>query len=349
MYPPFEMNQIFSKPALDLDEQVAKYKSRGLLVDNEDWAKDRLRFIGYYRLSAYALPFQLKEPDKPFKTGTHFSDIVRIYEFDRKLRLLLMDALERIEVAFRANLVNETCIAFDRNPTWFMDPESFRQDVVRVPAKKKNGPHTQRSSNYYELDYAKVYATLIKKIEEAVNVSKSTDGTGYLREEHQEVFINHYYKNYGSPYLPPFWMVAEIMPFGSISKVYDALRNPLMRGHIAAVFNVHETVMKSWLEALTYMRNLCAHHCRLWNRVFSITPMVPNRIKPSLEAIGANTSSNRFFIVATVLFDLLSTIDDKTKWNQRLVALLDEHPFIDPFAMGFPEKWREHHMWKSET
>jgi len=88
----------FTKPALDLPDQLAKLKSRGLLVSDEGIALQRLENIGYYRFSGYTYPF-LVPPDRlAFKPNTRMEQVERVYEFDRELRTLVSDAIERIEV-----------------------------------------------------------------------------------------------------------------------------------------------------------------------------------------------------------------------------------------------------------
>ena len=76
----------FSKPALTVPQQVVKLKGRGLVIDDVLEAEHYLHHIGYYRLSAYALPLQLHaQPLKPFKTGVTFHNILNLYRFDREL------------------------------------------------------------------------------------------------------------------------------------------------------------------------------------------------------------------------------------------------------------------------
>src|ERR1043165_4000504 len=114
----------FNKPALSLNHQLQKWQSRGLNIADLAKATHFLKVIGYYRFSAYALPFQDgSHPDKHFKFGTDFEQILSLYVFDRELRLLTLDAIERIEVAVRAGIINQMCI--NHGPNWFMDAKNF--------------------------------------------------------------------------------------------------------------------------------------------------------------------------------------------------------------------------------
>jgi abortive infection bacteriophage resistance protein len=325
------MRVVFCKPALTLDEQIQKLAARGLVIDNQELVRERLGSIGYYRLSAYALPFQLHVEGKPFVSGTHFEDILRVYEFDRKLRLLVMDALERIEVSVRANLVNATSLA--HGPHWYMNPSFFRSGHARN----------------YDFDHEK----FLRQIEKSIKVHVDPYGKHILNGGMPEVFIKHYYKTYDSPELPPFWMVAETLSIGSLSTIFSALAEDGIRSGIASSFSVHERSLSAWMEAFTYLRNLCAHHCRLWNRVFSIMPMIVKGRMQSLLAQpyydtdpDASSRNNRFFRFSVVLFYMLSVAEPGTHWNERVRKLIDDNPFIDTRAMGFPDDWRGCPMWK---
>jgi abortive infection bacteriophage resistance protein len=116
----------FAKPATSIDDQIALLKRRGLVIADELRAKHYLRFVGYYRLAGYALPFQVNynaDGSHRFLDGVSFEDILDLYVFDRKLRLAVMDAVERIEVAFRAQF--SQTMSEVRGPHGFMDAAHF--------------------------------------------------------------------------------------------------------------------------------------------------------------------------------------------------------------------------------
>ncbi|PKO83383.1 MAG: hypothetical protein CVU17_08365 [Betaproteobacteria bacterium HGW-Betaproteobacteria-11] len=116
----------FTKPAIPLDDQIALLRSRGLTIADEGRARHYLRFVGYYRLAGYALPYQVNynaDGSHRFLDGVSFEDILDLYVFDRKLRLAVMDAVERIEVAFRAQFSQG--MSELHGPHWFMDAAHF--------------------------------------------------------------------------------------------------------------------------------------------------------------------------------------------------------------------------------
>ncbi|MEO7149850.1 MAG: Abi family protein [Rhodanobacteraceae bacterium] len=129
----------YLKPALTFEEQLDLLHQRGLIVCDADRALHWLRNISYYRLSAYCLPF--KDGDA-FRPGIAFDDIAGLYIFDRKLRLLVLDAIERIEVAVRTAVTYE--IAHAHGPFGHTDPANFAPgfDHARfMAAVSRTKPH----------------------------------------------------------------------------------------------------------------------------------------------------------------------------------------------------------------
>jgi abortive infection bacteriophage resistance protein len=307
----------FQKPPLDIPGLLQKWQSRGLTIPDPAKAAHYLRFIGYYRLSAYALPFQqapvpttgqsVTGPDKPFKPGTTFDDLLNLYVFDRELRLVVMDAVERMEVAIRSCIVNEMCLR--QGSHWFMDQAHFAGGFR--------------------------HDKLMEKIEQELDISST--GTR-PQSVHHERFINHYYKKYTDPYLPPAWMIAETLPLGTWSYIYAHL-NQAERKIIATHFQVDAHILSNWLHSLTYLRNLCAHHARLWNRQFVIKPVIARKHAGFLK------SNDRFYAMAVILHDLLRIIAPGTTWHQRLAALLQATPVADCRSMGFPPGWEKETFW----
>ena len=87
-----------------ISEQIAKLRERGCIIRDEAYARKTLKYINYYRLSNYFVPF--REAKNRYEKGTTFEKIMQVYEFDRKLRSILIAALEEIEIALRASVSN---------------------------------------------------------------------------------------------------------------------------------------------------------------------------------------------------------------------------------------------------
>ncbi len=97
----------YAKPFLTIKQQITQLKSRGMYFKNESNAEFYLANLNYYRLSAYWLPFEKDHESHTFREGTTFERVLELYIFDRELRLLMLDAIERIEVSARTKFAYE--------------------------------------------------------------------------------------------------------------------------------------------------------------------------------------------------------------------------------------------------
>lgn len=117
--------KLFKSNIILPSELVRLLQQRGLDVSELVKAEDYIRHIGYYRLSAYFYPF-LENPknEHRFKPGASFEKVMQLYRFDRKLRLLLFNEIEKIEIAIRQAIVNTVCEA-THDPFWITNPVYF--------------------------------------------------------------------------------------------------------------------------------------------------------------------------------------------------------------------------------
>jgi abortive infection bacteriophage resistance protein len=156
------------------------------------------------------------------------------------------------------------------------------------------------------------------------------------------VFIRHYRAKYHfEPYLP-IWMATEILSFGVLSRMYAALRKNL-RKKIADRFAQPQSVFVSWLHALTAIRNVCAHHSRLWNRELSVKPMLPSAWN------SGQIDNGRFYVVALIIQTLLMEIAPDSEWKIKLKAAIDSYPSADLQAMKFPLGWYSAQPWSQPS
>jgi abortive infection bacteriophage resistance protein len=297
----------FTKPAIDLDAHIALLRSRGLVIPDEARARHYLRFIGYYRLSGYSLPFQINynaDGSHCFLDDVSFDDVLDLYVFDRKLRLLVMDALERIEVAFRA--------------------------VLSQSMSERHGPHWYTDAALFVPKY---------RHDRFLDVLKKDIGDDPAKAAVRQTFIQHYYDKYGDPALPPSWMVFEVLSFGTVSQVFKNLLRDQQKP-IGKTFGLDGSVLASWLHAITYLRNLAAHHQRLWNRAYTIKPIVAKQYAAEL------VDPSRFYAQAVMIEVLLKVVSPDTHWGGRLAELLAEHPKVRADRLGFPADWQQRTLWQ---
>ena len=111
----------FSKPATSVPDQIALLKNRGLIIEDSQVAEHYLLHVGYYRLAGYWQIFQNDRINHTFNKDATIEGVIDLYNFDRELRLLLLDAIERIEVSFRALLSNIMCCRY--GPVWYAEPQ----------------------------------------------------------------------------------------------------------------------------------------------------------------------------------------------------------------------------------
>lgn len=142
---------------------------------------------------------------------------------------------------------------------------------------------------------------------------------------------------------PPSWMTFEISSFGTLSKLYSWLNSGFSRRQVASYYGLSDTVMISWLHSLVYIRNICAHHGRLWNKQMSINPIVPKKLKLPFISIPQETKK-LYYILSTILY-FLQTVNPKNSLVSRFTQLIDKYPQVDLNAMGFPNDWRKEPLW----
>jgi abortive infection bacteriophage resistance protein len=301
----------YDKPALSFEQQTQRLLDRGLIVSNRDELLNRLRSVNYYRLSAYWLHFKRKNPatDKEyFAPGTRFDVIWRLYTFDHKLRLLIMDSIEHVEVCIlRTRLVEKFTLNYG--------PFGYKR-------KENLGP---------ELSLEK-FQRWTQELNDAI-------------ERSNEEFLDWFRKTYPEEHDIPFWMAVEVMSFGQLFTFFRHLHRK-EKQEIANEFHLYPPVLESWLHTLNFARNACAHHARLWNRELPIRPLIPDeRHHPEWHNPVA-FGNERIFAVLTLLKYLLDFITPAQAWQEQLERLLREFPDIPTQSMGFPENWRECPIWK---
>lgn len=166
-----------------------------------------------------------------------------------------------------------------------------------------------------------------------------------------EIFIVDFRRKYNDP-MPPSWIMLEIVSFGSLSKLYKNLVGAHDRRIIANYFGLDDKTFESWLHNFVYIRNVCAHHSRLWSRVMRITPRIPdnpsynflnNTIK--YNSTGQPTNNNKTYFLLSMIIYLLNIINPHHTFKIKLFRLLKSYPMVDVHAMGFSTGWETEILW----
>ena len=234
-----EMKKHNVKPALSLEKQVDLLTSKGLIVENRDWALEILSQVSYYRLiSAYSLGLYdcSTGNQQRYKRGVTFHQLYDLYQFDCKLRAILFELIEDFEIIFRTKLTNFISIKYGSL--------GYLDDKISIQKQ-------------YHQDFLKTLERE-KKIQEKSPIVK----------HHNDVYQGNM----------PMWAAAEILPFGTISKFYSNL-NKNDQKEIAENFDVRDVYLNSWLRAFVEVRNICAHYGRIYNKHLHSPPRLFNDAK----------------------------------------------------------------------
>lgn len=327
---------VFIKPAITLIEQIALLKQRGLILSDEAQALSVLNAVSFFRLTPYMRPFQLPGHEHHFKPNVSFEQIIRLYSFDRRLRLLAIDAIERIEVAIRAHISNELCTKYGAH--WYQDRGYFKNNYQHERLLQTICDKQKIAIEDYQHD--------CYRIEQLHGTS--LDHKAHLKDQRKkENYARHYALTYSQPTLMPTWAMLEELSLGELSRLYRGLAKDKDKKKIASGFELYPPLLDSWLHTLTVIRNICAHHSRLWNRELSITP-VNSTIKEFCwpNYLSTKQQHTRLSSVLAMLYHMMKVIHPQTSWGKQLFGLFDDFKEIPVRDMGLPSNWRSDCFWK---
>ena len=299
----------FTKPPLTIEQQIRRLKDRGMAIDDDSLAAHYLKHLNYYRLCAYWLPFERDHANHRFRDGASFREVLNLYIFDRELRLLVLDAIERLEISVRTQ--------------W------------AYHFSHRYGPHGYVERRYFKQDHRGwCHDDQVRRFAKEASHSK-------------EEFIIHLLRQYEED-VPPLWAAVEIMSLGQLSKWIANLRHGRDRNSIARSYDMDEIILVSFLHHLSIVRNLCAHHSRLWNREFTFSFKLPKRTPAPVVPVINRRAQRKIYNTLVMMIWFLDCISPEHHFRKRLMALIEKHG-IDSSAMGFPEGWRGLGFWQKDS
>ncbi|MFT4127768.1 MAG: Abi family protein [Gordonia sp. (in: high G+C Gram-positive bacteria)] len=323
----------YAKPWLSVDEQIDRLAGHGVEIEDRGRATSVLQAVGYYRLTGYLYPFresqQVSDEGRAqirvlsdYRAGTTLRHAEDIIDFDRRLRMLVMDGVERIEVAVRMRV---GYVLGSRSPFAYEDPACFTEAFtaestdVRAPAPSRHIQWLQR-----------------------VNSRKASS---------DEQFVEHFREKYDDRM--PIWALTEILELGHLSVLYRGMHQQDAE-EIALAFGVPtKKIMTSWLASLNYVRNVAAHHSRLFNRKLQNAPSRPKVGQiPVLDHLRDEETAKVVFgtyNALAIIAYVLPAIDPDTDWAKQLAALLREFPTSHALtikSMGAPQAWETLDLWR---
>lgn len=147
---------------------------------------------------------------------------------------------------------------------------------------------------------------------------------------------------------PPSWITLEATSMGTLSYIYDNMASGPLKTAISSYYGLPENEFGAWLRHIVYVRNICAHHARLWNKNIKIPAPAPQHCRHHFPEYGPD-SEHRVYGTLCIVKYLQDTIKPTNSFAYRLKTLLDAFPIIRAKqyeAMGFPKEWREDPLWK---
>lgn len=311
------------KPFRSYEELVDLMEGRGMVIDDRSNAARKLAQVGYYRLSGFWYPcrlVQLDEGGKPvispvtrsvvrsntLAPGTRFEDVLRLYLFDKKLRLLMLDAIERIEVHVRSVIAHEV---------GYHDPLAYQKSTFINPKQCKpfTDKHSGKPRNIWD-EWSARQQDQVRRCRE--------DCIEWHRENHKPM---------------PFWVVVEAWDLGTVSKYFEILQGKYQNRIAHRLGITTPAVLVTWLKEINTLRNRCAHHTRIWNQ-YSNNPLPVADDKWFEQLRLDRRALSRLYGLIAVIGFLVSKIGPNSTWLRDVAAVVDTKPALPGCswqAMGF--------------
>ncbi|UBH05000.1 abi family protein [Leucobacter sp. Psy1] len=324
----------YTKEWLPLEGQVDRLIARGLEVEDHARAIATLEAIGYYRLTGYLYSFLESEQyfDEEgrectrvlgrYRPGTALHHAEAIIDFDRQLRLLVLEGVERIEVAVRMR----TGYILGRSSAFAHEEIACFDDSFTRPVTDSREPRPSKHVQW--LERVKI-----------------------RRDSSDEQFVAHFRDKYDDRM--PVWALTELLELGHLSTLYRGMLQKDAE-ELAAEFGVpRKKMMTSWLASLNYVRNVAAHHARLFNRKLQHAPSRPTtgtiQELNHLSAPGAPKADFGTYNALAIIAYLLKSIDLEPSWARNLTDLFRAFPKSHALtlqSMGVPEGWEVLELWR---
>ena len=317
------------KPFKSVDDQISILRERGMEIHDLEFARSVLREIGYYRLSGYSYPYRAVQAEAAllsdnFIEGTTIEKVVKLYRYDQELRAVTGLQLAKIEITLRAMIGHELGRV---DPYLHLSPHKLGKKAW----DKVNARSTEQ------------YAKWLEKYSTAV-VHSNEDS------------VVHYKKKYDA--ILPVWVAVHVLDWGSLRMLYDFARDE-QRIAVANQLNISESQLSSWLLCLNDVRNVCAHHGRLYSRTFPKSPMLTGEdhelgflrrfVLDDVKEGNGKEKKGKCFAQFTIIQYLLSKMN--LEGLDELPRLLHNFPEVSPVSveyLGVPENWEELPLWNGD-
>lgn len=314
----------YTKPHLSHEGHLARMRGRGLVISDETEALSVLASVGYYRFTAYIYPFRQVLPTQTgapssllpkrsdmVRVGTTFAQVDALRRFDRDLRFVALRGLETFELALRAQVAY---VLGARDPMGHLSTTHL--DSMASPDRHR-----------LWLEY---YETLQDR------------AAG-------EDFIKHHLQKYGHDL--PIWIAVELLDFGALAGLLSLL-DRRDQNLVASAFGVKGGVRVSdWARHFNYLRNVCAHHSRLWNRTLTFRPGRFNtaQVGADLHHALPSQGTGKVYYSLALLAYLVRHVDPRDDFVKAVQEVMQTFPVVDGISpesdMGFISGWATMPLW----
>lgn len=332
----------YAKPFLTYAELRATLERRGMEMKDRKDVERELRRIGYFRLGAYTYPFRemlpatsVPETSKQFRgdgfiPGSKFDYVMALYKYDSGLRRICLDGLQDLEVGVRAATAH---VLSRRSPFAHLDAQYLDSAACQ---SSDTGSKTNRT-----------------KFEAWIDVYEAS-----RKDSKDEDFVAHHLVKYGNDI--HLWATSETLTFGGVVRLFNLLKID-DKNAVAAYFGVSDgNRFHKWLLALNGLRNVCAHHHRLWNRQLTYEiKVVAGVVTADLHHVAALGNSKKLYHTLALLAYLLRQRDGGAQWHltfKTYVRKFPKIPLLGPdgtsplvsmeYSMGFPPGWENLPLWQ---
>lgn len=282
-------------------------------IEDRERAERELRTLNYYRLSGYWYTMREIGTDAgsgrdAFREGASFDLVMNLYEFDERLRAAILADLAPVELALRALIGHHLGKI---NPFIHLHPDALGS-VAGNPSIRN--PRTTE------------YQMWKLRFDRALCESK-------------EDFAAHYRKEYKSEV--PVWVAVELMDWGMLSYLYRMAPEEV-RDDVAEICKLSAPEMESWIKCLNILRNLAAHHSRVFNRGFSIKPKLSEDGRLDIIRDVTNRAFGQLTLVRYLSHEL--GLPDRGRLPRVLASFPDND--LVPFSrLAAPPGWERHELW----
>jgi abortive infection bacteriophage resistance protein len=299
-----------SKMPLSYQAQLDLFKSRGLIVNNEPFALHCLAHHNYYRLSAYRFPFTVQGDPDSFLPDTTFEQIWQLYDFDRGLRKLIIEACKRVEISVRSRWAYE--IGHQLGPQAYEDACNFPKFKGHAKTMQKLDEEMSRSHELFVQHYQQKYNTTRPEVWVAIEVASF--GT-----------ISKLLKHTAPPRLRQ-----------DIADTYRLDEKTLcsLFHHLSILRNTAAHHSRIWNRKFTFLLQL--------------PKKKPAGLYPNFHESPSDhgTRTRKLYNSLVLLIHCLQIIEPRGDWPQRLITHLKTLPTNLIPDMGFPTDWQTRPIWQ---